>query len=227
MKSINASKTSCNITRRFRNSFGQSIVELLVSVVVMGVALAGITELLWMNTSWTRNFLNKTSASYSANVFLTRLRDDMNNAYSVSSDSTSQQLKLFLPTSQDKTSTSPFPPAISSTADLVVYKLEGNQVTRTAGGKSWTLMKGVVGPKKIGSSDITLFQYVPLNIDVADPNFGVRENAIEGVRSVIVDLEVLNRDYGKSKPSETDNPSTSDLALRAEFLARNALTMEP
>ena len=212
---------------RSKLSAGASVVELLVSVVVLGVAIAGITDLMWMNTSWTRNFFNKTSASYSAQVFLKRLREDMNNAYRISDASNEQQLMLWLPTSLTKTSTSPFPPASSPIGDQVIYRLNGNTITRTANNSTWTILKGIVGPKKIGNSAITVFQYIPKILDSSDPNFGVQSTASGGVRSVVVDIEVLNRDYGKSKAAESTEPSTSDIMLRAEFLARNELSMEP
>lgn len=210
-----------------KSAAGLSVIELLVSTVVIGVAIAGITDLLWMNTSWTRNFLNKTSAVYSTQLFLKRLREDMNSAYRISTESSGQQLKMWLPTTQSKTTITPFPPAATAATDLVLYKLEGSTITRNAGGKSWVVLKGVVGPKRLGSNDITIFQYISKTVDVSDPNYGARENADSGVRSVIIDIEILNRDYGKSRPSESNNPTTSDLVLRAELLARNELTMEP
>lgn len=225
MKRIRIAKFINN--RRFNLGSGASVIELLVSVVVLGVAIAGITDLIWMNTSWTRNFFNKTSASYGAQIFLKRLREDMNNAYSISDLSNDQQLILWLPTSANKTSTSPFPPAASPASDQVTYKVFGDTITRTVGNTTWSVLKGLVGPKRIGNSAISVFQYVPKLIDSSDPNFGVQPTAAGGVRSVIVDIEVLNRDYGKSRPTESSNPSNSDIILRAEFLARNDLTIEP
>ncbi len=218
------SKALSSLIRRHR---GASIVELLVSIAVLGVAIAGVTDLVWMNTSWTRNFLNKTSASYTSGVFLKRLREDMNAAYKISQTSNGQQLSLWAAHSISKSSINPFPPAASLVSDLITYKLEGSTITRTTGGHSWTVLKGVVGPRKIGSADILIFQYVPKTLDLSDPNFGVQSTASGGARSVLVDVEVLNRDYGKSKSSESDNPLTSDLALRSEFIARNELGMDP
>lgn len=214
--------------KRIRQSrySGLSIVELLVSTVVLGVAIAGVTELVWMNTSWSKNFLNKTSASYSSQLFLRRLREDMDVAYKISDSSNSKNLTIWLPSSNLKSNVSPFPPDVS-VDDKVEYLLEGDKITRTSKTQKWTVLTGVVGPKKIGYSDITVFQYVPKSLDSTDPNYGVKDSATGGVRSVIVDIEVLNRTYGKSKPSETDNPATSDIALRAEFIARNDLSLEP
>jgi hypothetical protein len=209
-----------------RNNGGMSILELLVSTAVLGVAVVGATELVWMNTSWTKNFLNKTSASYSTQVFLRRLREDLDMAYRISDLSDSRNLIIWIPSSNIKANMSPFPPDVVP-EDKVEYRVEADKITRTFKAEKWTVLRGLVGPKKIGNSDISVFQYVPKALEITDPNFGVKDFATGGVRSVIVDIEVLDRTYGKSKASETNNPVTSDITLRAEFIARNDLSLEP
>lgn len=212
-----------------RSCSASSIIELLVAVAILGVALAGITDLLWMNTSWTNRFLNRTSAMYKSQVFMKRLETDLESAYRISTDSDTQTLIIWLPVTESKISTNPFPPRAKTIAegdsDRVSYIVTSDSIIRTAGGKPWTVLTGLVGPRKIGETQISVFQYVEKSFDSTDPAFGVQSKATNGARAVMVDIEVTDRNFGKSKPSDTNVPSDSDVQMRSEFILRNELGM--
>ncbi|MFN8550245.1 MAG: hypothetical protein U0103_02055 [Candidatus Obscuribacterales bacterium] len=67
--------------------------ELLVSVVVIGVAMAGITELMWVNATWSTRMLNKTDNLNAAKFFLTRIGKDIRASKSIG-DSTNASPKF-------------------------------------------------------------------------------------------------------------------------------------
>jgi prepilin-type N-terminal cleavage/methylation domain-containing protein len=62
---------------------GMTLLELLVSVIVMGVAIAGITELLWVNATWSTRMLNKTDNLTQAKFFMQRLGNDLRTSNTV------------------------------------------------------------------------------------------------------------------------------------------------
>jgi prepilin-type N-terminal cleavage/methylation domain-containing protein len=66
-----------------RSSKAMTIIELLVAIVVMGIALAGMTELLWLNTTWNMRISNKIDNASAVNFFLQRIGKDIKNARNI------------------------------------------------------------------------------------------------------------------------------------------------
>lgn len=62
---------------------GLSLIELLVSVAILGIAIAGITEVLWVNASWATRINNKLDNVYDAKLFVERFGRDVRMARNV------------------------------------------------------------------------------------------------------------------------------------------------
>lgn len=62
---------------------GMSIIELLVSIIIIGVAIAGLTETLWFNALWSYRLGNKLDNIYAARQFLNRVSKDLRMASNV------------------------------------------------------------------------------------------------------------------------------------------------
>lgn len=62
---------------------GMTVTELLVAMAVIGIAIAGITELVWVNASWSTRLLNKIDNIYAAKQFLERLGRDVRSAKNI------------------------------------------------------------------------------------------------------------------------------------------------
>jgi len=76
------------LSNQNRNVKALSIIELLVSVSVIGIAIAGITELTWLNATWATKSFNKIDNYYAVQTFLERISRDIRMAQSVSTPST-------------------------------------------------------------------------------------------------------------------------------------------
>jgi hypothetical protein len=198
---------------------------MLVAALVLSVAIAGISELLWVNTSWTSRIFNKAGAYFYAQKFLNILRNDVDSAFSIDSSSTSDSLVLNKVGFDENN----FPTGIERITYSVIPELESGsptgkyQIQRMVVSKGTTIVaKGVSGPtSNTNNLKIQIFQYVPKRPDASDSYFGIRDSAIEGAGSVIVNLQILNRDMGKNVSTETSSNATSDIGIRAELFTRN------
>ncbi|CAN5705919.1 hypothetical protein BH10CYA1_BH10CYA1_05930 [soil metagenome] len=71
------------LSSKIRRVSGTSLLELLVAVVVTGVAIAGITEMLWINATWSTRILNKTDNLNSLKFFLERFESDVRTSRNI------------------------------------------------------------------------------------------------------------------------------------------------
>lgn len=218
-------KSNGAIIIKRRQKHGASLIEMLVAAMVLGVAVAGISELMWANTSWTSRILNKAGAYFYAQKFLNTLRNDIDAAFSIDSISTSDSLVLYRLGFDENN----FPKGFEQITYSALPELEsGNptgryQIQRSIFLKGSSIVaKGVSGPtSKSNSSKLSIFQYVPKRVAITDPNFGISDSAIQGVGSVIVNIQILNRDIGKNVSTETTTNATSDIGIRSELFTRN------
>lgn len=214
-------------TKAKRYWAGATMIELLVAAAVLGVAIAGISELLWANTSWTSRIFNKSGAYFSAQKFLNYLKNDIDSSYAIDSSSSSDTLILYRTSFEDG-----FPTTAGS--EEITYSVapeieSGNATgrflilrTSNLSKKSLIAAKGVTGPTNLSDSTrLMIFQYIPKRTTSSDASFGIRNSAIEGVGSIIVNLEILNREFGKNVQTETNSNAYSDIGLRAEIFTRN------
>lgn len=206
-----------SIPYRKRSRKGFSILELLVSLVVIGIAIAGITELLWINTSWSSVLHNKFDNFTSAQTFLRRFQNEVKHARRVISGN-SKQIVLEGPVSSQFnsdgfiTGLSKF--AYSVTPDL--SKPGEYMIVRTPdGGVGETVLHGLIGPKNSTGVDLSIFQYI-VRSDASIENSTVVSS--DDVSEVIINLEMRKDDiYGKTAEVNTD----SFIALRSETFIRN------
>lgn len=202
---------------RRRLNFGFSIVELLVSMVVMGIAIAGLTELLWVNTSWSSMLHNKFDNFTSAQTFLRRFQNDIKHARKIISGDKRQIVAEGPLLSQFDnqgfiTAVSRFTYAV--TPDLT--RPGEFMIVRTPdGGTGETVLRGLIGPKNASGIDVTTFQYIGRG-DTSVDRASVAAN--DDISAVIVNLELRKDDiYGKT----TENNLDSFIALRSEVFVRN------
>ena len=208
----------------FRSRHGTSLVELLVAALVIGVTLAGVSELLWVNTSWTSRIFNKAGAYFTAQKFLGLIRNDVDAAYAIDPTSTSDRLILYRTSFVNGYPTTAGSEQITYTVSPEIENSNPTgryQILRTSLSQgSVVVAKGVSGPTSIvDSSKLLIFQYVPKRPDVSE--YGIRNSADQGAGSIIVNLQILNRDIGKNTPSETNLTAVSDIGIRAELFTRN------
>lgn len=196
---------------------GFSIVELLVSMVVMGIAIAGLTELLWVNTSWSSMLHNKFDNFTSAQTFLRRFQNDIKHARKIISGDKRQILVEGPLLSQFDnqgfiTAVSRF--SYSVTPDST--RPGEFMIVRTPdGGTSETVLRGLIGPKSASGIDVITFQYIARG-DISSDRANVGAN--DDISAVIVNLELRKDDiYGKT----TENNLDSFIALRSEVFVRN------
>lgn len=76
-----------------RAQSGTTLLELLVAIVITGIAIAGITEMLWINTAWSTRILNKTDNTNQLKVFFERFEADVRAASNIG-DAKNQTMKF-------------------------------------------------------------------------------------------------------------------------------------
>ncbi|MBK7751009.1 MAG: prepilin-type N-terminal cleavage/methylation domain-containing protein [Candidatus Obscuribacter sp.] len=147
--------------RNCKNGF--SIVEMLVSLVVIGIAIAGLTELLWVNASWSSMLHNKYDNYVSAQLFLQRLENDVKHARKVKVTSNNRKLLLEGPllsqfnghgfitgVTKYYYSVEPDPTRLGEFRVVRVEDTKPEQV----------VLRGVIGPKSLNGLDVITFKYI-------------------------------------------------------------------
>ncbi|MBN8660508.1 MAG: prepilin-type N-terminal cleavage/methylation domain-containing protein [Candidatus Obscuribacter phosphatis] len=216
MKKTNSLKGS-RVLSFSRKAKGVSIVELLVSVAIMGIAIAGISELLWANTAWLTSLHNKFDSFYAAKSFCNRVERDLNQSLCVVKDSTSDNLNLQVApeSSFDKN-------GFLTSVKTKVYWVEpdtevgyeNSYIVKTADSKlapSTVVLRGLIGPKSLTDSKPRLFQYI-------DKDGNATDLATESTTMVHMNLEIRRNEFGKSA-AQNDK---SGIVFRYEVLLRNA-----
>lgn len=212
-----------------RKEYGATVIELLVAAAVLSVAVAGISELLWFNTSWTSKFFNKTGANFLAQKLTTMLKRDIDTSFSVDGSSNANKLILNRHSLFDS---SGFP--LSSGTEQITYTVSPDadttakrfQITRTVVSSSKissvVVLKNISGPISPSDSSVAqIFQYIPKQVDDSDIQFGVRSDGSEGVGSIVLNVEIPNRDMGKSRSGEVNTSEVPDVGFRTEFFTRS------
>ncbi|MBK8221519.1 MAG: prepilin-type N-terminal cleavage/methylation domain-containing protein [Candidatus Obscuribacter sp.] len=203
-----------------RSQQGFSLLEALVSLVIVGVAIAGMTELLWANTSWLSMLHNKFDTFYAAKRFLSELEIDARQSAGIENGSDSTHLILTRAAESDFDSYG-FLTRVSEyhywvEADSEIGS-EGKYVVK-AGADYPTVgrivLRGVTGPKGIADGLPKIFQY--LNRGGDGTPISVAQNS---TRMLLVNLEVKRTEFGKAKQ---DGPLKSGIAIHQEIFLRNA-----
>ncbi len=204
---------------------GFSILEALVSFVVMGIAIAGITELIWANTSWLSTLQNKFDSYYASKRFLKMIEIDLHQTVSIDSSSDSKTLIL---SRADESNFDSY--GFLTYSSPFVYKVESDTEPGSEGqyvikaGPSLsdlrTVLRGVVGPLSITTGQPVIFQYIErrggdLQSTAASSNPSEPIN----ISSVLIDIELKRSDFGKSNQ---DGPNKSGIVLRDEVFLRNS-----
>jgi len=69
-----------SLPTRHRNQHGMTLLEMLVAIAIMGVAVAGLTEVLWINGNFSLRIFNKMDNVGTVNQFLELLGKDVRSA---------------------------------------------------------------------------------------------------------------------------------------------------
>jgi len=218
MRSVVVKKNRFSLSLR-RRATGFSILEALVSMVIVGIVIGGITELLWANTAWMAVLNNKFDTFFAAKRFLKELERNVRQSTRISTDSTGTNLVLFMAGEGDfdsygfLTSATPYYYWVEIDNEP---GYEGQYIikagpTNLLGGR--VVLKGVCGPKGIADGQPKIFQYID-----KDKTKPVSENAFSSTQSLIVNLELKRNDFGKAFQ---DGSLKTGLAMRHEIFLRN------
>lgn len=221
-----------------RRTSGFSIVESLVSFVVIGIAIAALTELLVANTSWSGALHNKFDNYSSGKLFLSKIGRDIRMSKSVVSGSTTSSLILNRPFDgadnipvalQNPSSYDPKNNILAVTRqfqyDVVADPNNAGQYLVTVRSLDnptaipLVILRGIVGPFSSASVLPSVFQYVERDYDPTDKKFyGVAPQAAHSTDSVIVNFELKKSDFGTDA---SQSVSKATIVMRSEFFLRN------
>lgn len=221
-----------NLVKRFRNTkcsrrktWGFSILEALVSFVVMGIAIAGISELLWANTSWLNTLHNKFDTYYASRRFLKMIETDLHNAVSIDPSSDGKNLII---TKADEsnfdgygflTAASPYRYTVEPDTEP---GSEGQYVIKAgvSSANQIVVLRGIVGPLSLSTGQPVIFQYIERASGLAQPNAKSDDPSLAiNLSSILIDFELKRTDFGKT---QQDGANKSGIAIRDEIFLRNS-----
>lgn len=208
-------------SRSRRISNGLSIVEMLVTVVVMGIAMVGLTELLWVNTSWASFLHNKYDNFTGARTFLNQFENDVRHASKVQVNSDGKQIFLEGPFFAQFDSNGYITGTTKYTYSVIPDLAKPGQykIIRTQNAKDVIVLSGLIGPKTLTGSDVEIFQYVERGKISGEVPAVTKAPFEMDISEVIVNLELRN-DYIFGKTAEVN--TNSFIALRSEVFVRNS-----
>lgn len=220
-----------------RTNNGLSVIELMLTALIMGFVVAGIMQALFVNLSWFRTLSNRVDNGMAARSFVRSLADDVRNSYQVHKDSRGDKLILHRPPT----------PTFAAPADLyksqayskIQAQIMSTQITydvipdptqpngfykilysNSSTNDSRTILQGVLGPLSPATGLPAIFQY----IDKESPS-AQSDTAKDTTGSVVVNLELRRKLYGHDTGafggSNTAPRDKSAIAFRSEFMLLN------
>lgn len=215
--------------RYLPRSRGITIIEMIVSAIIIGVAIAGITEITWVNANWTIGSLNKMDSHFAARLFMDRLNHDLRSASSIDATSNNQTLTINR-TADGELDDHGFPLAPTP----VTYAVQPSagtipptySVLYSDGTQNLVLLTGLMGPTGVGGGLPKVFQYVDKNVDTGDETTWISDAPSNNVGSVVVNLELRRTDYGGRPANENYGIYRSTAGFRTELFLRNNIGMD-
>ncbi|MDR3616362.1 MAG: prepilin-type N-terminal cleavage/methylation domain-containing protein [Candidatus Obscuribacterales bacterium] len=214
---------------------GLSLIELLTSVIIIGIATAGTMELAYVNAFWAANGMNKADNLYAARRFLDTLNRDLRSTISFTYSSAPTITTLALVRSQDLSqqavdangfplSTSPIqiiytviPDPNSTDLAATDYLIQRQQGT----GSPVTILSGLVGPTSKTGSSPAVFQFSSFGNPTGSTD-GLSFSPSGQTNSVVVNLELKRVSFTSATTAMNDTTNHSFEAIRSELFLRNS-----
>lgn len=220
-----------------RRKTGLSVIELMLTAVIMGFVVAGIMQALFVNLSWFRTLSNRVDNGLAARNFVSRFGDDVRNSYQVDTQSRGDMIILHRPPTPDFIGPADlYKSQVYSTKQAIIpltsivyevvpdptqptgfYKI---QYSNSATNDSRTILQGILGPLSPSTGLPAIFQYVDEESPTAQS-----DRAKDTTGSVVLNLELRRKLYGHDTGAfGSDTTSTrekSAIAFRTEFMMRN------
>ncbi len=208
---------------------GMSLIELLTSVMIIGIATAGTMELAYVNAFWAANGMNKADNLYVARRFLDILSRDLRNAANLTASPDGKIVKIYR--SPDLSQASGF----SSMTNLIAITYNVAQdpnstdlaatdylITRQEGsGQPVTILSGLVGPVSTSGSSLQIFQYSSATHPSGTTD-GLSPTILNQSNSVVVNLELKKVNFDSATAAMNSKTNHSFEAIRSEIFCRNS-----
>ena len=211
--------------RNNRRKHGFSILEALVSLVVMGIAIAGIAELLWANTSWLSTLHNKFDTFYASRRFLKNIEIDLHQATQIDPSSDGKTL-VFSKADESNFDGNGFLTYTNTYRYWIEPDTEIGSEDKflvragSSPANSVVVLRGVVGPLNAATGQPVIFKYIE-RAENRDQSFAqsTDPNSPINISGVLINLELKRTEFGKS---QQDGPNKTGIVLRDEIFLRNA-----
>ncbi len=195
---------------------GFSLIELLVAVVVLGIAIAGISEVIWVSAVWSRHLHNKFDNFLATKSFVSQFQAEVRHAKKITL-ARSNEIRMLGPT-ESQFNSDGFITGVTETYYRVEPDLNnlGYFVIRKAVGASapTTVLTGVVGPRSVSGIDASIFRYIELSGNSEEVEIPVSDPV-----AVTISLEMKRQLFGTKS---SDANATADLIVKSETYLRNA-----
>jgi prepilin-type N-terminal cleavage/methylation domain-containing protein len=209
---------------------GMSLIELLTSVMIIGIATAGTMELAYVNAFWAANGMNKADNLYVARRFLDTLTRDLRNSAILNPTSTGITLTLIRSQdlSQETVDANGFPTTMNQVTYAVIPDPNSTDLEATdyliqrqeGAGAPVTILSGLVGPANTSGSSLGVFQYSSNN--PTDPKDGLYAAPSTQTNCVVVNLELKRVNFDTATAAMNANTNHSFEAIRSEIFLRNS-----
>ncbi len=188
---------------------------MLVAVAIMGVAVAGLTEVLWINGNFSIRLYNKMDNNSSASKFLALIGKDIRSAYSIDPSSNSTTLMLYTMYIPTTSSACPngYPPA--GAIDTITYQIQNPTL-----GSPYSVIRTFVPAPSCTDGRSTTQTYVlvnligPLDGSTQPHMFDYPANPYNS--SVVVNLETQATSAGNASVGHF-----ASMGMRAQYYLRN------
>lgn len=216
-----------------RSNQGSSLIELMVSAIIIGFVIAAISQAIFVNTAWFSVLQNRVENGMAARLFLKKLAADIRTSYQVdykNSDLDTLILFRISPTQFD--SNGFFNQRMTTQSSQVIYDTEQDPTTPgtfrikfrdTLSGENRYILYGILGPlSKANASKPAIFQYLNREYPCSQTD---SPNAQTG--TIVVNLELRRTEFGSDTGAfQRVNSAINEksaIALRSEIMLRNSV----
>ena len=215
---------------RKRKAKGSSLIELMLSSVIIGIIIAGTSQAIFINTAWYSALQNRLDNGMSARMFLRRIGADIRMSYQVETQSNATKLVLSRMPNAQFNSQGFFNTPLLMSGSQITYSVEADETypgtyrimyQNTFTGESSLVMRGILGPLSKTTNQPIIFQYIGRQYPCTQTEV---PDQLTG--SVVINLELRRTDYGSDTGAmhavSTSVNKKSAIALRSEYMLRNS-----
>ncbi len=216
------SMIDCKSGRRSRNRvIGASLLELLVAILIMGVAMAGMSEAILLSSAWTWRLHNRFDNYLAAKSFITTLQHELRHCFKfvAASENTIEfecytvpDWRIFDPIAEMPQSTTiryQILPDADDPGYFVIFKSSGSSAPVK-------VLSGIVGPTGVQGGRV--FSFLIQTANSQEVSIVPSDDDLKHIASVAVTLELKRLTFSKQ---DIAGSNSTQQVIKSEIYLRN------